>query len=99
MTQQDIRPPAPVALAAVDPAPQRRPLVSYVLPVYNEQDGIAAFHGELTAALAGRPDLDFELVYVNDGSADGSLALLTGLAERDALELDVRLRWWLGGRA
>ena len=84
MTQQDIRPPAPVALAAVDPAPQRRPLVSYVLPVYNEQDGIAAFHGELTAALAGRPDLDFELVYVNDGSADGSLALLKGLAERDA---------------
>lgn len=88
MTQQDIRPPAqvpaPVALAPVEPGPARRSLISYVLPVYNEQDGIAAFHSELTAALAERPDLDFELVYVNDGSSDGSLAILKGLAESDA---------------
>ncbi|MEU6553947.1 glycosyltransferase family 2 protein [Streptomyces sp. NPDC046915] len=87
MTQQDIRPPAhapaPVVLAPVAPAPVRRPLISYVLPVYNEQDGIAAFHAELSAALDGRPELDFELVYVNDGSSDGSLALLTDLAAKD----------------
>ncbi|MFF4586952.1 glycosyltransferase family 2 protein [Streptomyces sp. NPDC001388] len=89
MTQQDIRPPAtapvpaPAPLPPAPKAPRRRPLISYVLPVYNERDGIAAFHAELTAALAGRPDLDFELVYVNDGSADGSLAVLRGLAEQD----------------
>lgn len=65
------------------PAPARRPLISYVLPVFDEQDGIVAFHTELTAALAGRPELDFELVYVNDGSRDGSLALLKDLAEAD----------------
>ncbi|MCX4857483.1 MULTISPECIES: glycosyltransferase family 2 protein [Streptomyces] len=64
--------------------PERgRPLISYVLPVYNERDGITAFHTELTAALDSRPELDFELVYVNDGSTDGSLELLKGLAERD----------------
>ncbi|MET7457156.1 glycosyltransferase family 2 protein [Streptomyces sp. NPDC005574] len=87
MTQQDIRPPAagpaPVTLASVPPEPARRPLISYVLPVYDEQDGIAAFHAELTAALAGRPELDFELVYVNDGSRDGSLALLKDFAAGD----------------
>ncbi|MFF5182652.1 glycosyltransferase family 2 protein [Streptomyces sp. NPDC000345] len=89
MTQQDIRPPAtapvpaPASLPPAPKAPRRRPLISYVLPVYNERDGIAAFHAELTAALAGRPELDFELVYVNDGSADGSLAVLRGLAEQD----------------
>jgi glycosyltransferase involved in cell wall biosynthesis len=38
---------------------------------------------ELTAALAGRPELDFELVYVNDGSRDGSPALLKDLAASD----------------
>ncbi|MEU1516669.1 glycosyltransferase family 2 protein [Streptomyces sp. NPDC005811] len=65
------------------PAPEHRPLISYVLPVYNEQDGIGAFHAELTAALDGRPELDFEMVYVNDGSADGSLAILRALAEQD----------------
>lgn len=58
-------------------------MISYVLPVYNERDGITAFHTELTAALDSRPELDFELVYVNDGSTDGSLELLKGLAERD----------------
>jgi dolichol-phosphate mannosyltransferase len=87
MTQQDTRPPArvpaPVAPATVEPGPVRRPLISYVLPVFNERDGIAAFHAELTAALDGRPELDFELVYVNDGSSDGSLAILTRLAEQD----------------
>jgi glycosyltransferase involved in cell wall biosynthesis len=87
MTQQDIRPPAhapaPVALTAVEPGPARPPLISYVLPVYNERDGIAAFHAELTATLAGRPDLGVQLVYVNDGSTDGSLAILEDLAAHD----------------
>lgn len=61
----------------------RRSLVSYVLPVYNEEDGITAFHTELVTALAERPELDFELVYVNDGSGDGSLAILKDLAKND----------------
>ena len=57
--------------------------VSYVLPVYNEQDGIQRFHDELVAALAERPDITYELVYVNDGSADGSLSILRDLAKND----------------
>lgn len=61
----------------------RRSLVSYVLPVYNEEDGIRAFHAELVTALGGRPELDFELVYVNDGSGDGSLTILKDLAKND----------------
>ncbi|MEU3348521.1 glycosyltransferase family 2 protein [Streptomyces sp. NPDC006700] len=87
MTQQDIRPraraAAPVRPARPEPLPGRRPLISYVLPVYNEQDGIAAFHTALTAALAERPDLDYELVYVNDGSSDASLGILQELAAGD----------------
>jgi dolichol-phosphate mannosyltransferase len=61
----------------------RRSLVSYVLPVYNEEDGIKAFHTELTSALDARPEFDYELVYVNDGSGDGSMAVLRDLAESD----------------
>lgn len=87
MPQQDIRPRipdvVPARLAPPGPEPVRRSLVSYVLPVYNEEDGITAFHTELTAALGERPELDFELVYVNDGSGDGSLAILKDLAEND----------------
>lgn len=73
---------APDAIGADAPAPQAhgRRLVSYVLPVYNEEGGIQAFHDRLAAAARTRPDLDFEFVYVNDGSRDKSLEILQGIA-------------------
>ncbi|MCW2683594.1 MAG: glycosyl transferase, group 2 family protein [Blastococcus sp.] len=61
-------------------APVERRLVSYVLPVYNEADGIGTFHGRLLQATLKRPDLDFEFVYVNDGSRDASLEILERIA-------------------
>ncbi|MFE3034652.1 glycosyltransferase family 2 protein [Streptomyces canus] len=87
MPQQDIRPRipdvVPAELTPPGPEPVRRSLVSYVLPVYNEEDGIKAFHTELITALGERPEFDYELVYVNDGSGDGSLAILKDLAKND----------------
>ncbi|MDH6586844.1 glycosyltransferase involved in cell wall biosynthesis [Streptomyces sp. SAI-133] len=87
MPQQDIRPRipdvVPAELTQPGPEPVRRSLVSYVLPVYNEEDGIKAFHTELTTALGERPEFDYELVYVNDGSGDGSLTILKDLAKND----------------
>ncbi|GAA0508985.1 glycosyltransferase family 2 protein [Saccharopolyspora thermophila] len=59
------------------------PLISYVLPVYNEAAGIRRFHTELTAATATRPEFGYEFIYVNDGSADGSLEILQDLAKND----------------
>ncbi|MEB3369485.1 glycosyltransferase family 2 protein [Saccharopolyspora mangrovi] len=61
-------------------APQ---LISYVLPVYNEAEGIKHFHTELTSAVAQRPEFAYEFVYVNDGSADGSLRILQDIAKND----------------
>ena len=58
-------------------------VISFVLPVYNEAAGLPAFHAELSRAVAERPDLSFEFVYVNDGSLDESLALLRGLERVD----------------
>jgi glycosyltransferase involved in cell wall biosynthesis len=69
------------------PRPRESPggtaLVSYVLPVFNEQDGIRRFHDELVEAIGTRPELSFELVYVNDGSSDASLTILRDLAKND----------------
>ncbi len=62
--------------------PARR-LVAYVLPVHNEAAGIRAFHEALITATDKRPDLDFEFVYVDDGSRDESLDLLLGMREAD----------------
>jgi polyisoprenyl-phosphate glycosyltransferase len=60
-----------------------RRLVAYVLPVYNEAAGIGAFHDALIAATDARPDLDFEFVYVDDGSRDASLDRLVELRAAD----------------
>src|SRR5262249_44132023 len=53
------------------------PAVSVVVPVRNEAGNIAPLVNEISAALQGR--WSFEVVYVNDGSTDGTEAELTKL--------------------
>ena len=69
-------------LAACRPSSEHPPLLSVVVPVFNEQDVLTEFHRRLSAVLDGLA-LDAEVVYVNDGSADASMALLAALHERD----------------
>jgi glycosyltransferase involved in cell wall biosynthesis len=66
------------------------PLVSVVVPVFNEEEGLAELQRRIDEALGGI-DGGHEVVYVDDGSVDGSAALLEALAsERDDVVL-VRL--------
>jgi dolichol-phosphate mannosyltransferase len=51
--------------------------------VYNEIDSIEAFYERTSSVCASLPDLDHEILFVDDGSSDGSLASLTELANRD----------------
>jgi dolichol-phosphate mannosyltransferase len=52
--------------------------LSVVIPVRNEAENIAPLVAEIRAALDGR--LDYEIVYVDDGSRDGTAAALAALA-------------------
>ena len=57
------------------------PAVSVVVPVRNEAENVGPLADEIAAALSGR--WNFELIYVNDGSSDGTEAALNALrAER-----------------
>jgi glycosyltransferase involved in cell wall biosynthesis len=58
------------------------PSLSIVVPVYNEADGLGTFYRRLGAVLDGLA-LTAEIIFVNDGSTDDSLARLLALAERD----------------
>jgi glycosyltransferase involved in cell wall biosynthesis len=64
--------------APVDPEAARPPALSIVVPVYNEEHGL----DDLVAAIerAMGPIGDYEVVLVDDGSTDGSLAKLKSLA-------------------
>lgn len=65
------------------PASTGRPRIAWVLPVYDEAEGIEAFHAALVEALAARPEIEPEFVYVDDGSRDASLERLVGLRADD----------------
>ncbi len=55
-------------------------LLSLVVPVYNEAQVIGVFYGRAAAALAAIDRLDYELIFIDDGSRDGSYDTLCGFA-------------------
>ena len=58
---------------------ERRQRVSVVAPVYNEESCIRKLYERIEAAFR-QSRHDFEVVFVNDGSSDNSLDILTDLA-------------------
>jgi glycosyltransferase involved in cell wall biosynthesis len=60
----------------------KRPALSVVVPCFGEEEVLPAFHARLAAAMAGI-GLSWEVVYVNDGSRDGTLDVMRGLATED----------------
>ncbi|MEO1518941.1 MAG: glycosyltransferase family 2 protein [Bacteroidota bacterium] len=56
--------------------------ISVVIPVYNEEKNIYLLHQRLSDILQ-KMNIRYELVFVNDGSADRSMALIKGLSESD----------------
>ena len=55
--------------------------LSVIIPVYNERESLPTLHGQLRGVLddMGKP---YELIFVDDGSQDGSGALLKSLCEK-----------------
>ncbi len=59
-----------------------RPVFSVVAPIYNEAETLPHFYARVVAVME-RLDEPFELVLVNDGSHDDSIAVMRALHERD----------------
>lgn len=66
-------------------------MLSVVVPVYNEVENLRGLHDEIRAALSGL-DRGFEVIYVDDGSRDGSRALLAEIQAGDPHVVVVELR-------
>jgi len=58
------------------------PTLSVVVPVYDEEEALPRFYPALTEVLDGL-DIDAEVIFVNDGSVDGTASVLDGLQQQD----------------
>ncbi len=59
--------------------------LTVVIPVFNEEESLPRLHQALHEALDSQAGLDWEVIYVDDGSRDGSLTALEKLAANDRL--------------
>lgn len=65
--------------------------LSIVIPVYNEEENLRPLLAEITAALADEA-LDYEVIFVDDGSSDGSFAVIEALHQVDERVTAVQFR-------
>lgn len=56
--------------------------ISFVVPVFNEEENIHEFHRRLTQVMAPLP-YDYEILFIDDGSRDRTSLLIRELAEKD----------------
>lgn len=62
---------------------QSKELLSTIVPCRDEVESVEIFYNEFCRAIADVGNLDFELIFVEDGSKDGTLAALRALAKKD----------------
>jgi len=61
----------------------RKKLVSIVTPCYNEEDNVEELHTQITQIMWELPEYDYELIYIDNASTDGTIMILRRLAAAD----------------
>jgi polyisoprenyl-phosphate glycosyltransferase len=83
---------APVVLSGEHPSDiGRRMMCSVIVPVYNERDNVHAMHQALVAVAEAEALLDWEFLFVEDGSTDDTFSILADLQRGDTRVKVVRL--------
>jgi polyisoprenyl-phosphate glycosyltransferase len=69
-------------------------MISVVVPIFNEEEIVNSFHTALTESMKDIREV-WEVVYINDGSRDSSLQLLTELQSKDThvVVVDLSRNW------
>ena len=69
----------------------RSKYLSVIIPVYNEEENVPLLHERIHRVLS-RQDFSYEIIYVDDGSSDGTFPQLSKLIEHDLNVHVIRLR-------
>ena len=59
---------------------QNQKLISFVIPVYNEEGSVGELHREIVMAMKRMPQFQYEIIFVDDGSTDTTLEELKKLS-------------------
>lgn len=62
---------------------KKKELISLIIPCFNEEEAIPVFYEETDKVTKKMKDLDFEFLFINDGSKDNTLEELRKLAKKD----------------
>ena len=62
-----------------------RTLLSIVTPCYNEEENVDELYAQVKAAIADQTKYEFELIFIDNHSQDGTVAKLKKLAEKDPM--------------
>lgn len=57
--------------------------ITAIVPCYNEEESLPYFYEEITKVAKEMKEVDFEFLFINDGSRDKTLAILKALAIKD----------------
>jgi dolichol-phosphate mannosyltransferase len=66
-------------------------MITAVIPLYNERESLEMLHAEIVETV-GKHALDLEVLFVDDGSTDGSWLAITEMAHKDVRVRGIRLR-------
>lgn len=61
----------------------KKELISLVVPCYNEEDAIPLFYEAINKQIKKMDYVDFELIFINDGSKDKTLEIIRELSRKD----------------
>lgn len=62
---------------------KKKELISIVVPCYNEEESVPLFYEEINKVSKRMENVDFEFLFINDGSKDKTLEILRDLSKKD----------------
>lgn len=61
----------------------KKDLISIIIPCFNEEEAIPVFYEEMNKIVNEMKEVDFEFVFIDDGSKDKTLSILKELNKKD----------------